>query len=191
MIIVGRREFDTERRSRSNIVFEIQNYPKQIKYQYKYMNHNNSDSLTDIDYINHMIPHHQIAIDMSEPILLQSKQPEIMSLCRNIIRDQKYEIWEMNIMRDLVDNSSTKITPKKSHQNNNKTMTEKQYLEHMIPHHQVAIDMSIKLLLYTDNNYMIQLAHKIILQQKKEIMIMTSLLDTLDKNKFLFHSKLL
>ena len=32
-----------------------------------------------------------------------------------------------------------------------KTICEKEYLEHMIPHHQVAVDMNIRVLKHTNN----------------------------------------
>jgi len=36
-----------------------------------------------------------------------------------------------------------------------------EYLEHMIPHHQVAIDMSYRLLLHTNNSYLLDFCKKI------------------------------
>ena len=54
------------------------------------------------------------------------------------------------------------------------------YLEHMIPHHQVAVDMSKKLLRHTKNDFMIHLAYRIIRSQQDEIILLTNLLD--DKN---------
>ena len=36
------------------------------------------------------------------------------------------------------------------------------YIEHMIPHHQVAVDMSKKLLKNTTNDFMIYLLYRII-----------------------------
>ena len=35
-------------------------------------------------------------------------------------------------------------------------INDKSYLEHMIPHHQVAVDMSKRLLLHTNNTYLIE-----------------------------------
>ena len=67
------------------------------------MNHSNhnvnsksnpcTDKLTDIEYLEHMIPHHQVAIDMSELLEPNTTNPIILHLCRDIIRKQGYEIW--------------------------------------------------------------------------------------------------
>ena len=57
-----------------------------------------TDKLTDLEYLEHMIPHHQVAVDMSEALIPHSTNPVILHLCRDIIRKQKYEIWEMELM---------------------------------------------------------------------------------------------
>ena len=36
-----------------------------------------------------MIPHHQVAVDMSYLLIPKTKNPEMLHLCRNIIRKQK------------------------------------------------------------------------------------------------------
>ena len=53
------------------------------------------------------------------------------------------------------------------------------YLEHMIPHHQVAIDMSKRLLLHTKNTYLIDFCNKLIYDQESEILKMNHLLNNL------------
>ena len=59
-----------------------------------------TDKLTDIEYLEHMIPHHQVAIDMSELLIPYTTNPKILHLCRDIIRKQSYEIWEMEMMKN-------------------------------------------------------------------------------------------
>ena len=54
-----------------------------------------TDYLSDIEYLIHMIPHHQVAIDMSKLLIPKINSPSILHLCRDIIRKQGYEIWEM------------------------------------------------------------------------------------------------
>ena len=196
------------------------------------MNHNHSnhninsksnpctDKLTDIEYLEHMIPHHQVAIDMSELLEPKTNNPIMLHLCRDIIRKQGYEIWEMEIMkRKLAD---TVFTNDKGRKPYDKTKLEifypklskskdgdcnplffkpddhmkhmehmeindKSYLEHMIPHHQVAIDMSKRLLLHTNNSYLIDFCRKLIIDQQGEIFYMNNLL----KNSYNYQSKLL
>jgi uncharacterized protein (DUF305 family) len=56
-----------------------------------------------------------------------------------------------------------------SHNKNLHNMTDAMYIQHMIPHHQVAVDMSKKILKTTKNDFIIDLAYKIIRSQQLEI----------------------
>ena len=190
------------------------------------MNHGNSksnpctDKLTDLEYIIHMIPHHQVAIDMSNLLIQKTNAPILLDLCRQIIRSQSYEIWEMTYMKTydgklFTDDESFK-------ENNNKTklerfypvlskskdgdcnplffkpndharhmshtkITSEKYLKHMIPHHQVAVDMSKRLLLHTKNSYLYTFCHNLIRDQQVEIYNMKHLL----KNTYSYKSVLM
>ena len=57
------------------------------------------------------------------------------------------------------------------------------YIEHMIPHHQVAVDMSKVLLKNTNNDFMIHLAYRIIRNQQHEILMLIDLLNNLKNDK--------
>ena len=57
----------------------------------------------------------------------------------------------------------------------------------MIPHHQVAIDMSKRLLLHTNHSYLLDFCRKLIIDQQGEIYTMNSLL----KNTYNYKSELL
>ena len=178
------------------------------------------DKLTDLEYLEHMIPHHQVAIDMSVVLQKYTASDIMLNLCREIIRIQSYEIFEMSKMKTYKDNLVTndtwikeKITTNldtynpivskskedecnplffkpNDHSKHMKgmKMNEKSYLEHMIPHHQVAIDMSKRLLLHTNNSYLLEFCRKLILDQQAEIVYMTNLLINID---FLYKSELL
>jgi len=201
-----------------------------------HMNHNNdnnnhnrhnksksnpcTDDLTDLEYLEHMIPHHQVAIDMSELLIPKTDIPQMLNLCRNIIRTQGYEIWEMDQMKRKL--SETLYSSEKGYNENIKTkldmynpimskskegecnplffkpndhmqhmkhmeITDKSYMEHMIPHHQVAIDMSKRLLLHTNHSYLMEFCRKLIIEQQGEIFLMNNML----KNPNNFHSELL
>jgi uncharacterized protein (DUF305 family) len=192
------------------------------------MNHNNfnnksnpcTDPLTDLEYIEHMIPHHQVAVDMSELLIPNTNDPLILHLCRNIIKKQKYEIWEMTHMKrqlkdrvfhnskgtiDFLESKLDKYEPILSkskdgdcnplffkpndhmaHMSGVK-ITRNSYLEHMIPHHQVAVDMSERLLMYTNNSYLMDFCRKLIIDQQGEIYLMNNML----MNKYNYKSELL
>lgn len=49
----------------------------------------------DKDFVSHMIPHHQGAIDMAAAELKYGKDPEMIRLARSIVKAQKEEITKM------------------------------------------------------------------------------------------------
>ena len=57
-----------------------------------------TDFLSDKDYLIHMIPHHQVAIEMSERLLMYTNNSYLMDFCRKLILDQQGEIYLMNNM---------------------------------------------------------------------------------------------
>jgi len=162
-----------------------------------------TDVLTDLEYLEHMIPHHQVAIDMSNLLIPKSKNPLIQHLCRDIIRKQSYEIWEMSMMKDKL--SETIVADNPSLKEKTNTKLDIYYPkdskskdgscnplffkpnDHMIPHHQVAIDMSKRLLLHTNHTYLIEFCKKLIYDQQGEIYYMNNLL----KNTYNHQSELL
>jgi len=168
-----------------------------------------SDKLTDKEYLLHMIPHHQVAVDISIELQKMSKWPKMQEILRKLIWVQNYEIGMMNEMLKKFPNKMTDETkmqrlykstvsdftkPNKlgltktycdphffdpeEHMKHIKHMKldDKMYLEHMIPHHQVAVDMSKKLLKNTKNDFMIELAYRIIRSQQEEIILLNDLL---------------
>jgi uncharacterized protein (DUF305 family) len=60
-----------------------------------------SEKLTDYEYLQHMIPHHQVAIDISKILQKKSTWPEMQNILRKLIWIQNYEI---NMMRDVLNN---------------------------------------------------------------------------------------
>ena len=57
------------------------------------------NNLTDVQYLEHMIPHHQVAVDISILLKKISKNPTMQNILRKIIWIQKYEI---DMMKDLI-----------------------------------------------------------------------------------------
>ena len=74
-----------------------------------------------------------------------------------------------------------------SHNNNLHNMTDAMYIQHMIPHHQVAVDMSKIILKTTNDNFIINFAYRIIRNQQSEIII----LNALSKSSYSFESNML
>ena len=172
-----------------------------------------TDFLSDTEFLEHMIPHHQVAVDMS--ILLQpiSKSPIMHELFRKIIWQQNYEI---EVMKEMVGRLPSPVSTGRIQKNYEKSklsyyfpvktkakdgkcdplffkpndhakhmehmeQTDKSYLQHMIPHHQVAVDMCHRLLKHTKNDFLRALFYDIIREQEYEILKMNELLDSYAK----------
>ena len=62
--------------------------------------HNNfcKGYISDDKFLEHMIPHHQMGIDMAQQVLKYSKNPAIISIARDIIWAQQNEIWVMRAL---------------------------------------------------------------------------------------------
>jgi uncharacterized protein (DUF305 family) len=171
--------------------------------------------LTDREYLEHMIPHHQVAIDMSKILIRQTKWVELQKILREVIWVQEIEIEIMNKLlystpdrisdnlnmnRTYTQTLSDYIEPNKvgltntycnpsffvSKHMQHSSMTDDSYIEHMIPHHQVAVDMSKILLENTKSDIMIWLAYRIIKDQQQEVIV----LDTLKKSNYRYNSDL-
>jgi len=183
-----------------------------------------SDNLTDNEYLEHMIPHHQVAVDISLMLQKKTKSAKMQKILRELIRIQTYEIEMMKMMKkklprqvseDINNNIYIKIgsdfmKPNKlgltqtycdpnffdpeEHMNHMQHMDldDKIYLEHMIPHHQVAVDMSKILIKNTKNDFMLSLAYNIIKSQQEEIIMLNNYLITLkDFKGYDYQSELL
>jgi uncharacterized protein (DUF305 family) len=182
-------------------------------------------NLSNKEYLEHMIPHHQVAVDISIMLQKTSKIPIMQKVLRELVFVQKEEIL---IMKEILKEFPSKITNKsimlaeyipdksdyikpnelgltstycdphffdpESHMKHmhHMKLDEIMYIEHMIPHHQVAVDMSKVLLKNTNNDFMIHLAYRIIRNQQHEILMLTDLLNNLkNKNIYKFKSDLL
>ena len=180
------------------------------------------DTLTDEEYIQHMIPHHEVAVYMSQNHLNNTTNPIILNILRNIIRIQTYEINTMkdasvnvNDINDEMSLNDVKMnktykasqgdfTPPNKYAITNtfcdpsffninhnshmiEHMTDEMYIKHMIPHHQVAVDMSKRILKTTTNDFIIYLAYRIIRAQQSEI----AELYNLANSNYIYQSQLL
>lgn len=198
--------------------FQISNFTnchnKHSSHSHNSLNQNSEKpcrtDLTDREYLLHMIPHHQVAVDISVLLQKTSKSPKMQEIFRQLIWTQRYEIKMMEEMLDVLPDDMSGpgkmnryyqstitdfISPNKlgltrtycdphffdpeAHMKHMEHMKldDKMYLEHMIPHHQVAVDMSKKLLKNTENDFMIYLAYRIIRSQQEEIIMLQDLLD--------------
>lgn len=148
----------------------------------------------DAHFIEQMIPHHEDAITMSKIALVKAQRSEVKTLAQNIIDSQSKEIEQMKewykewFGKDLPDGSDVMnqhgmmgnsgmhmgvrgdSTDMQSLENSEDFDTE--FVEQMIPHHQMAVMMASMLKNGTSRPEMKKLAEDIITTQSEEIDLM-------------------
>lgn len=142
----------------------------------------------DQHFIAQMIPHHEDAIAMARVALLRSKRPELRSLALDIIETQErenadmrswYQAWfgnappagGMGMAMGSMEGDIDALTTASASE------FDREFLEQMIPHHEMAIMMAQMLAAATERPEMRELAGNIIASQTREIELMRSWLD--------------
>lgn len=169
-------------------------YANSVSKPNSLINNYNRSELMDAHFIEQMIPHHEDAITMSELALTEASRPEIKQLAQNIIDSQSKEI---EIMKDWYEDWYAKPLPEGEDIMMHHGMAENSpmhmgmmgdmtditnlteaedfdiaFIEHMIPHHQMAVMMAEMLKVTTDRPEMEKLADDIIKAQSEEITMM-------------------
>lgn len=148
---------------------------------------NNIASNIDKHFIEQMIPHHDGAIAMANLALEKGTRPEIKALAQAILVDQAKENQEMrgwykdwfgvNVPEQGSRFSGGMMSGGGMHMGSNQDLNvlksaadfDKEFIEQMIPHHQMAIMMARMLEAGTNRPEMKQLAINIESSQSKEI----------------------
>lgn len=132
----------------------------------------------DRNFIDNMVPHHQLAVAMARLVLQKPKHQEVAQLARAIIAAQNGEITSMRTWRERWYGSSA--TPAKMAASTGMSSMgldelksakdrERTFLEQMIPHHQSAITMATEARKAATHSKLRRLATQIIKAQKAEI----------------------
>jgi hypothetical protein len=155
--------------------------------------------LTDTQWVENMIKHHQMGLDMSIHYLPEARSPVLANVIRGLIRAHDFEIFLMKAhLKNPFKNVShiefinepyrpgvvSGLFPNKvglsdvfcdpnyfmpaGHSGMHMVHSDLQYIQHMIPHHIVAIDMSKILLRHTKSDFLIDLCNRIITNQEFE-----------------------
>lgn len=145
----------------------------------------------DIDqhFIVQMIPHHEGAIEMAKIALERSIRPEILSLANGIIEAQELENKNMREWYEAWFGSAPPRSGMGMHMDGMTGDTEvlksvsasefdREFIEQMIPHHEMAIMMAQMLAASTERSEMKTLADQIITSQSREIEMMRSWLES-------------
>ena len=156
-------------------------------YDMPHMNGMNMMAMTvesEREFIMHMIPHHQEAIDTAQEVLERGgTTPEVRALMESIIEAQTTEVammqeWYENwygepytddgnytpMMRELAELSGTAL--------------DRAFLEDMIMHHMGAIMMARSVQPYIEHEEIAELTKNIVSTQSSEIVLMRDLLQT-------------
>lgn len=148
-----------------------------------------------LDFLYGMIPHHESAIAMSKSLLeYGGNNAEVKQIAENIISSQSKEVEEMKAMiKELEANMQTNQVKEEaylkaynkmmddmmSHNMNTPSSVDEAFIEGMIGHHEMAIEMSKTILDYTDNEMIREMAQNIIDAQTQEITQMKELLKSM------------
>jgi uncharacterized protein (DUF305 family) len=143
----------------------------------------------DLQFIDQMIPHHEGALMSSEHMISNSKRPEIRQLYENIQKSQSEQIEQMQEWRkewypDAGPLPEMMSDGQKGNMTGNGMMDgtmqgmmggnalDIMFLRMMIPHHQMAVDMSDEALNKAEHPELRDLAQKIRDEQSSEIELM-------------------
>lgn len=140
----------------------------------------------DQHFITQMISHHEGAIAMAKVALERSKRPEVLSLANGIIEAQEREISDMSSwyqswfgsapsqigMGGMPMGGMTGDTDELASVSG--AEFDREFLEQMIPHHEMAVVMAQMLQAVTERAEMKTLADNIITSQSREIDMMRS-----------------
>ncbi|MCJ7471336.1 MAG: DUF305 domain-containing protein [Actinobacteria bacterium] len=134
----------------------------------------------DRQFIEEMIPHHEDAVLMAELALKKSDNEDLLKLAENIKREQSREIEEMRSWYKLWYGTDVPESAGGMSQGMMGGMTDfeslekaelfdKEFIEQMIPHHQMALMMVSMMLQGTKHEELKKLAQDIVRTQTEEI----------------------
>lgn len=133
------------------------------------------------EFIKHMIPHHQEAVDTASRLNAITQNPEIKKLTADIVSAQQKEIAMMSWWVHQRYSTGTIVADYKPMMRNTSTLNaittiEKMRLEDMIQHHMGAIMMAQSVLKLNPRAEVATFAHDVINVQSHEIVLMKKLL---------------
>lgn len=176
-----------------------------------------NNKITDNEFLNLMIKHHNVAIKMSQLVMITSTDDIIIDFARKTIFNQSNEVFLMEKLLVKIPNMQNekscncgntsisaqleKIYPNifsnlKCNENHfdkfvnihslvldiNDTISDEQYIVHMIEHHKSGIDLANLEINSTKEPKLLMLAQTILLDQEKELFMIKNLIGSLNNN---------
>jgi uncharacterized protein (DUF305 family) len=141
---------------------------------------------SDERFIDAMIPHHQVAIEMAQVALENAEHPEILALAEDVVASQESEIGQlksikqeqfgtsevsMNMSKEQMEGMGMAMDPQDLA---NQDPFGKAFIDAMIPHHESAIEMANVVLGESENPEIREIAEAIVDAQEREIEQMRS-----------------
>lgn len=140
--------------------------------------HGNAAHYSDRAFLSGMIAHHEGAVDMAKLFLKapqKEQDPKVTAWATDVIKVQEKEIAEMKtLLKPLGGIEESAYAPmKKAMQHmldEGKNLgPNMRFVELMLPHHAMALEMSVPALLSSNNPAVLNLAENIIISQAKEM----------------------
>jgi uncharacterized protein (DUF305 family) len=177
---------DSRRQGESMMTYE-ESAPENT-YMGDGMEHGNDDlqgGTSERAFLEHMIPHHQEAVDTAKEVLARGGTlPEIKELASDIIAAQEKEITDMKswyaawYQKEYVE-STEPMTMMRDLEGLSGADLDKKFLEEMIAHHMNALEQGQLVAKTTTKPEIIKLATDIAESQSEEIITMRILLKQL------------
>ncbi len=157
----------------------------------------------DLQFIDQMTMHHEGAIMSSEHMISDSERPELRQLAEDIQQSQSEQIEQMQEWREewypdaertfgmmdptrmeemMGDGMMEEMMGGSMREMMGGDATDEMFLEMMIPHHQMAVDMSEKALEEAEHPKLKDLARKIEDEQTAEIELMEGYLEEIENS---------
>ena len=133
---------------------------------------------SDRAFLSGMIAHHEGAVDMAKVFLATPKKdqdPQVTAWADDVIKVQEKEIAEMKeLLKPLGGIEESAYAPMKKAMQHMLEEGENlganmRFVELMLPHHAMALEMSVPALLGSNNPQILNLAENIIISQAKEM----------------------
>jgi uncharacterized protein (DUF305 family) len=131
----------------------------------------------DVQFIDSMAPHHQLAIDMADQELARGASADVKEMAATMRQAQLDEIQDMESIRQQLTGTALQPVPQDPHGERDMSALaelsgvelDRAFLDNMIPHHAGAVQMAHRALPNLENAQLQAMAHDTIANQTREM----------------------